>query len=185
MCGGSAGAGAAQPAITASHNSRAKVLRAAAGRTPAARMANLVVESDASKQKSWEALKAQLIDEAKRQGKPYGLIIRDMSGGNTNTSSSGYQAFKGQPRLVYRVDVKTGREELVRGVEMVGTPLTVINKIVAMGDKPGVFNGYCGAESGFVPVSTVAPAALIQEIELQRNTKTNQKPPLLPSPWGK
>ena len=108
-----------------------------------------------------------------------------MSGGNTNTSGYGYQAFKGQPRLVFRVDVDTGKETLVRGVEMVGTPLTVINKLVALGDTPGVFNGYCGAESGFIPVSTVAPAALINEIELQRNGKTNQKPPLLPSPWAK
>jgi predicted Zn-dependent protease len=159
--------------------------RAAPGRTPAARMSNLVVTGDGTHQKSWEALKAQLIEEAKRQGKPYGLIIRDMSGGNTNTSGYGYQAFKGQPRLVFRVDVATGKETLVRGVEMVGTPLTVINKLVALGDTPGVFNGYCGAESGFIPVSTVAPAALINEIELQRNSKTNQKPPLLPSPWAK
>jgi hypothetical protein len=158
--------------------------RAAGSRAPEARMANLLVTSDAAHARSWDALKALLIEEARKQGKPYGLIIKDMSGGNTNTSGYGYQAFKGQPRLVYRVDVKTGKEELVRGVEMVGTPLTVINKIVAMGDHPGVFNGYCGAESGFVPVSTVAPAALISEIELQRTTKTNQKPPLLPSPWS-
>ena len=68
--------------------------------------------------------------------------------------SYGYQAFKGTPRLVYRVDVKTGKEELVRGVELVGTPLTSINKLVATGNQPRVFNGFCGAESGFVPVST-------------------------------
>ena len=158
--------------------------RSASGRAPAARMSNLLVVSDAAHQKTWAALKADLIAEAKKQGKPYGLIIKDMNGGDTNTSSSGYQAFRGQPRLVYRVDVKDGHEELVRGVEMVGTPLTVINKITEMGDQVGIFNGYCGAESGFVPVSTVAPAALIEEIELQRTTKTNQRPPLLPNPWS-
>ena len=109
-----------------------------------------------------------LIAEAKRQGKPYGLIIRDIKGGNTNTSSFGYQAFKGMPRLVYRVDVRDGKETLVRGVEVVGTPLSAVNKIMATGKTPGVFNGFCGAESGNVPVSTVAPATLLQEIELQR-----------------
>lgn len=158
--------------------------RASVGRAPAARMANLVVTAEPAHQASWAQLKAKLIETARRQGKPYGLIIKDMTGGNTNTSGSGYQAFKAQPRLVYRVDVKTGKEELVRGVELVGTPLTVINKINALGDKPGVFNGYCGAESGFVPVSTVAPAALISEVELQRSNKTNARPPILTSPWA-
>jgi len=159
--------------------------RASVGRAPAARMANLVVTGERDHQLGWAALKAKLIATAKKQGKPYGLIIRDMTGGDTNTSGSGYQAFRAHPRLVYRVDVKTGKEELVRGVELVGTPLTVIDKIAALGDSPGVFNGYCGAESGFVPVSTVAPAALISEVELQRTSKTNQRPPILGSPWAK
>ncbi len=147
---------------------------------PVARMANLIVES--SKQVDDGELKRQLIAEAKRQGKPYGLIIRDITGGNTNTSSYGYQAFKGMPRMVFRVDVKTGEESLVRGVEIVGTPLSAVNRIQATGRKQGVFNGFCGAESGNVPVSTVAPAILLQEIELQRSEEGKDRPPLLKSP---
>ena len=154
--------------------------RSAAGREPVARMSNLFVES--SKVLSAAALKAALIAEARRQGKPYGLLIRDVSGGNTDTSGYGYQAFKGQPRLVYRVDAATGAEELVRGVEVVGTPLSSLNKIAATGDDPAVFDGYCGAESGFVPVSTVAPTVLVNEIELQRTRKDSGRPPVLPSP---
>jgi predicted Zn-dependent protease len=149
-------------------------------RKPVARMANLLVES--TKQVSDEELKKLLIAEAKRQGKPYGLIIRDITGGNTNTSSYGYQAFKGVPRMVYRVDVKTGQESLVRGVEIVGTPLSAINRIMATGKRSGIFNGFCGAESGMVPVSTVAPAALLQEIELQRSVEGKDRPPILTSP---
>lgn len=154
--------------------------RAASGRKPVARMANLLVES--KKQVSRDELKKMLIAEAKRQGKPYGLIIRDINGGNTNTSSFGYQAFKGVPRMVYRVDVRDGKETLVRGVEIVGTPLSTVNKVIATGNAPGVFNGFCGAESGMVPVSTVAPAALLQEIELQRVIEGKDRPPLLPKP---
>src|SRR5258708_40215931 len=127
-----------------------------------ARMANLIIDS--KKQVSDSELKKMLIAEAKRQGKPYGLIIRDITGGNTNTSSFGYQAFKGVPRMVFRVDVRDGKETLVRGVEIVGTPLTSVNKVMATGPVQGVFNGFCGAESGMVPVSTVAPATLLQEI---------------------
>ena len=154
--------------------------RSAAGRDPVARMSNLIVES--SKVLSRAELKAALIAVAKRQGKPYGLLSRDVSGGNTDTSGYGYQAFKGQPRLVYRVDATTGAEELVRGVEVVGTPLSSINKIAATGDDTQVFDGYCGAESGYVPVSTVAPTVLINEIELQRTRKDSGRPPVLASP---
>jgi len=149
---------------------------------PMGRMANLFLRS--TKKVPIAKLKEMLLDEVRRQGKPFGLIIRDITGGSTNTSNFGYQAFKGQPRLVYRVDAKTGAETLVRGVEMVGTPLTTVSRIVATSDTEGVFNGFCGAESGFVPVSTVAPAVLMSEIELQRTQKAAERPPLLPPPWS-
>jgi TldD protein len=149
---------------------------------PMGRMANLVVRS--SKRVPEAQLKQMLLDEIRRQNKPFGLLIRDITGGSTNTTNYGFQAFKGQPRLVYRVDAKTGAETLVRGVEMVGTPLASINKIVATSDTDGVFNGFCGAESGFVPVSTVAPAVLMTEIELQRSQRALERPPILPPPWA-
>jgi TldD protein len=154
--------------------------RAQLNRRPVARMSNLIVTS--TRQVSDAELKRMLIAEAKRQGKQYGLIIRDITGGNTNTSSFGYQAFKGIPRRVFRVDVRDGSETLVRGVEIVGTPLSAMSKILATAQTPGIFNGFCGAESGNVPVSTVAPATLLQEIELQRVVEGKDRPPLLENP---
>jgi predicted Zn-dependent protease len=156
--------------------------RSQGAQPPTARMGNLIVSS--SRNVPMTELKRMLIEEAKRQGKPYGLIIQDITGGNTNTMSFGYQAFKGTPRLAYRVDVATGRQELVRGVELVGTPLTTINKVLATGGEPQPFNGFCGAESGYVPVSTLSPATLISEIELQRVTRANERSPVLPAPWN-
>jgi len=155
--------------------------RAEGSADPMGRMGNLFVRS--TKRVPIGDLKKMLLDEVRKQGKPFGLIIRDITGGSTNTTNYGYQAFKGQPRLVYRVDAQTGAETLVRGVEMVGTPLATVSKIVATSDSVGVFNGYCGAESGFVPVSTVAPAMLMTEIELQRTQKAAERPPILPPPW--
>lgn len=155
--------------------------RAQATQRPVARMGNLIVEATGAVPR--EALKQRLIEEARKAGKPYGLIVRDITGGSTNTSNYGYQAFKGSPRMVYRVDAQTGAETLVRGVEMVGTPLTAVNKIVAASREVGVFNGFCGAESGYVPVSTVAPATLFQEIELQRSQRQKERMPILPAPW--
>ena len=149
---------------------------------PVGRMANLIVTS--TRQVDEAELKRMLIEEAKRQHKPYGLVIRDIQGGNTNTSSFGYQAFKGVPRMVLRVDVRDGKETVVRGVEIVGTPLSAMNKIMATGKTAGVFNGFCGAESGNVPVSTVAPPTLLREIELQRVEEGKDRPPLLPSPFS-
>ncbi len=129
-------------------------------------------------------LKKMLIEEVKKQGKPYGLMIKNIKGGSTNTSSFGYQAFNGVPRSVYKV-YPDGREELVRGVELVGTPLVTISKIVKASNEYGIFNGYCGAESGYIPVSAIAPYVLISEIELQSTMKFKERPPILPSPWTK
>jgi len=148
---------------------------------PMARMGNLILES--TKATSYKKLKKQLIKEVKRQKKPYGIIIHDMEGGSTNTSSYGYQAFKGIPRIAFRI-FPDGREEMVRGVEMVGTPLSSINKIIMTSKEIEVFNGYCGAESGWVPVSAIAPAILLKELELQRKKEEKSRAPILKSPFN-
>ena len=158
--------------------------RAQGVNVPQARMANFVVEADEESTYSRDELREQLLEEVREQDEDYGLIIRDITGGSTNTLGFGYQAFKGIPRMIYKVDAETGEETLVRGVEMVGTPLSAINEIQAAGDDPGVFNGFCGAESGQVPVSTVAPSLLTGEIELQRSGQTKEREPILPAPWS-
>ena len=109
-----------------------------------------------------------LIAEAKKQGKPYGLYFEDISSGFAVTTRRSPQAFQVIPLVVYRVYVDGRPDELVRGVSIVGTPQAALNSILATGDKQDVFNGICGAESGSIPVSAVAPAMLVSEIETQR-----------------
>jgi TldD protein len=155
--------------------------RAEGTQDPIGRMASTIVKLD--KVVSYAKLKEMLLEEVRRQKKAFGLIIADISGGQTNTTTYDFQAFKGMPRIVYRVDANTGEETLVRGVEFVGTPIGSLNRIAAASDQAAVFNGFCGAESGYVPVSTVAPAVLISEIELQRTRRALERPPLLPAPW--
>ena len=153
------------------------------------RMGSLIVESSSTF--SMDKLKKKLIEEAKKQGKPYGLIIRHVYGGDTNTQNSGrssdsrgnYQAFKATPVLVYAVDVATGKEKLVRGVEVVGTPLASLERVIAAGDDADAFNGMCGAESGWVPVSVIAPSILTAQVELQRTGGTAKRSPILVSPF--
>jgi TldD protein len=144
------------------------------------RQSNLLVTSTNSV--SDEKLHQMLIDEIKRQNKPYGLYFEDITGGFTTTQRSGLQAFKVIPVIVYKVYADGRPDELIRGADIVGTPLASFAKILATSDKPGVFNGYCGAESGSVPVSAVSPAILISEIEIEKKDQSQDLLPLLPSP---
>ena len=154
--------------------------RAQTGRMPTGRQGNLIVTS--TKTEPDADLRKQLIEEAKKQGKPYGLYFEDISSGFAVTTRSAPQAFQVIPLVVYRVYVDGRPDELVRGVSIVGTPLAAMKRIIATGDKSEVFNGECGAESGTVPVSAVAPAMLVSEIETQRQQQGTQRPPILPIP---
>jgi TldD protein len=150
------------------------------GASPVSRQGNLIVES--SKTLTDAQLRAKLIELTKQQGKPYGLLIDDIAGGFTFTGRGQPQAFQVQPLVVYKVFADGRPDELVRGVDIVGTPLASLTKIVATGDKQDVFNGYCGAESGSVPVSAAAPAILTSELEVQKKESSTDRPPILPSP---
>ena len=145
-----------------------------------ARMGNTIVES--SKTMSNAALRKLFIDEIRKQNKPFGLLIDDIAGGFTFTGRAEPQAFQVQPLIVYKVFPDGRPDEMVRGVNIVGTPLISITKIIATGDTPEVFNGYCGAESGSVPVSAVAPEILISEMEVSKKETSTDTPPILPPP---
>ncbi len=153
--------------------------RRQAGNEVVSRQSNLMVE--AAQTVPEKKLREMLIDELKRQNKPYGYYFQEITGGFTNTSRRGIQAFKVIPLVVYRIYLD-GREELVRGADIVGTPLASFAKIIAAGDKLEVFNGYCGAESGSVPVSAISPAILVSELEIQKKESSRERPPLLPPP---
>lgn len=155
--------------------------RAQPGLKPVARQGNLIIES--SKQLPWDQLRATLLDEVKKRGKPYGLVFEEISGGFTNTRAGGApQAFKVIPQIVYRVYADGRPDELVRGVDLVGTPIASFERILVTGDDAKVFNGFCGAESGWVPVSAIAPSLLISDLEVERKAKGHERGPLLPPP---
>jgi TldD protein len=150
------------------------------GYVPVARQGNLIVSS--ARAVTDKQLRLKLIELVKAQGKPFGLLIDDIAGGFTFTGRGQPQAFQVLPLVVYKVFPDGRPDQLVRGVDIVGTPLVSLTKIVATGDTPDIFNGYCGAESGSVPVSAVAPAILISEMEVQKKQTSTDKPPILPPP---
>lgn len=147
-----------------------------------ARQSNLIVES--SKQVSNSELRGELVAEIRRQDKPYGLYFEEVASGYTTTGRRGLQAFTVVPLIVYRVYADGRPDELIRGVDIVGTPLASFQKILATSDKAEVFNGYCGAESGSIPVSAVSPAILVSEIEIEKKRNAQQRLPILPRPEG-
>ncbi len=150
------------------------------GRIAVSRMGTTIVK--ANKTVSFEELRKLLIEEIKKQDKPYGLIIDDISGGFTMTDTSSPQAFKVLPLLVYKVYPDGRPDEIIRGADIVGTPLVSFNKITAAANDDSVFNGSCGAESGWVPVSAIAPSVLVSEIEVEKVDKSYENLPLLPAP---
>jgi TldD protein len=150
------------------------------GLEPVSRQGNLIVES--SHQVSNAELRKMLIEETRKQGKPFGLLIDDIAGGFTLTGRSQPQAFQVEPLVVYEVFPDGRPDLLVRGVDIVGTPLVSLTKIIATGDTTETFNGFCGAESGSVPVSASAPAILMTEMEVQKKESSTDRPPILPPP---
>jgi TldD protein len=157
--------------------------RAMAGLPPVSRQSNLVV--DASETVPFADLVARLKREIARQGRPFGLYFQNIEGGFTFTGRMIPNAFNVLPNVVYRIYPDDRPMELVRGVDLIGTPLTTFGRILAASRERETFNGMCGAESGMVPVSASSPALLVGEVEVQKKLKSQEGLPVLPAPPGR
>ena len=149
-----------------------------------ARMGNFVVEGAPGQGESWDALKARLIELARAQGRRHGVIIRRILAGETSTADYDFQVFKGTLAEVHLVDATTGASKRIRDVELIGTPLAALQRIVAFGRDQETDQGFCYAESGSIPVSGIAPPILLSELELQQSSTTGYHDPLLPPPFA-
>lgn len=155
--------------------------RSDAWRHPIGRMGNLILE--AHRTVPARKLKRLLMQESRRRGKTHGFWLKGTFGGDNPTEKRSPQTLRVRPKRVLRVDAKSGKETLVRGIEFVGTPLVLVNKILAAGNDPTVNNaGSCGAASGWIPVAEITPSLLVSEVELQRLPERRKRPPILPSP---
>lgn len=154
--------------------------RAQAGMQPVSRQSNLVIET--SSPKTTKELREELIRLAKEQKAEYGYLFQEVTGGFTTTGRYMPSAFNVTPTLVYRVYVNGRPDEIVRGVDLIGTPLSMFSQIDMAGGNKGVFNGTCGAESGGVPVSGCSPMVLVKVIETQKKAKSQERPYILPRP---
>ena len=157
--------------------------RTGGGGDPVSRQSNLIVETTHPRQEA--ELRNMLIEEARRQGKEYGYYFKAVTGGYTLTGEgNSLNSFNVNPVEVYRIYVDGRPDQLVRGVDLIGTPLSIFSNIVAGGEQVSVFTGSCGAESGWVPVTACAPMIFVSQIETQRRAQTRDIPPILPAPEG-
>ena len=155
--------------------------RASGAGDPVSRQSNLIIET--TRPYSEAELRKMLIEEAKKQGKEYGYYFKTVTSGFTYTGEGGsLNSFNVTPLEVYRVFVDGRPDQLVRGVDMIGTPLSIFSNIEAAGDQPSVFTGMCGAESGWVPVTACSPTIYVNKIETQRRHQSRNLPPVLPAP---
>ncbi|MGB8523244.1 MAG: metallopeptidase TldD-related protein [Candidatus Acidiferrales bacterium] len=136
--------------------------RAAPGQPPIASIGNLIVEP--KQPLPAEELKKKLIEMCKQENKPYGYYVETLSGYD--------------PRLLYRIYVNDGHEELVRGAVFNELDTrTLRNDLVAAGDDPLVSN-----REGAVPTTVICPSILFDELEVKRTDKKNAKLPEYPPP---
>lgn len=151
--------------------------RAQAGLQPVSRQSNLIVETN--KPYTDSELRTMLIEEAKAQGREYGYLFHRVQGGFTMTGRYMPNSFNVTPLEVYRIYVDGREDEIVRGVDLVGTPLAMFSQIEGVGDTPGNFAGTCGAESGGIPAGCCSPALFVKRIEMQKKSKAQNRPPVL------
>ncbi|HBG24998.1 MAG: hypothetical protein A2266_10425 [Bacteroidetes bacterium RIFOXYA12_FULL_40_10] len=147
---------------------------------PTSRQSNLIVETNSYKTDA--ELRKILIEEAKKQGKEYGYFFKTVTGGFTQTGRAGANSFNVTPLEVYRIYVDGRKDELVRGVDMIGTPLSMFSNIEYAGGEFEIFTGTCGASSGNVPVTAISPTIFVNKVELQKKAKPTVTPALLPRP---
>lgn len=157
--------------------------RADLGYDPVSRQSNLVIETKNPKTEA--QLRQLLLGEVKKQGKEYGYYFTQVTSGFTMTGRGGTNAFNVTPLEVYKVYADGRPDELVRGVDLIGTPLSMFSNIIYAGDNVQVFTGMCGAESGSIPVTAISPTILVNKVEMQRKAKSQDLLPILGRPERK
>jgi hypothetical protein len=102
---------------------------------------------------------------ASEAGQPYGYRVATLGPGNS-------------PRLLYRVYVKDGHEELVRGAVFNELDVRALrNDLTTMGNDPLVSNRMSG-----LPQTIICPSLLFDELEVKRADTTKEKLPEYPAP---
>lgn len=137
--------------------------RATPGGSPMPSLGVMIVKGTDAE--SPQALNEKLRQMASEAGRPYGYRVETLGPGNS-------------PRLLYRVYVKDGHEELVRGAVFNELDVRALrNDLIAVGNDPLVSNRMAGT-----PETIIAPSLLFDELEVKRADMSKEKLPEYPAP---
>ena len=126
-------------------------------------LGNLIVTS--SEPQSAEEMRKKLIDLCQQRDLPYCYFVDSLGS-------------KLAPRLIYKVWVKDGHEDLVRGAIFGDLDTRSLrNNLIAAGDDFYIKNHLLN-----IPHSIVAPSILFDELEVKRANQSKEKLPEYPPP---
>ncbi|MBI4907091.1 MAG: hypothetical protein HY820_25925 [Acidobacteria bacterium] len=141
-------------------------------------------------------MKKRFLEIVKQRNLPYGVLVRKLDFPST-AGLDELRRFAGQqqakpvsrPLLIYKV-FPDGREEMIRGVRFRGLSARAMKDIQAASDEVYVFHylenqapfAHMDAGGYVAATSVVAPALLIDDLELEKIPGEQPKPPLVPPP---
>jgi len=130
---------------------------------PGPSLGNLLVSSSAAV--APEELKKKLLELCQQRDLPYGYYVENMAGARA-------------PRLLYKVWVKDGHQELVRGAVFGDLDARALrNDLIAAGNDPKIESRLLN-----IPHSIVTPSILFDELEVKRQDTEKSKLPEYPAP---
>jgi hypothetical protein len=138
-----------------------------------------VIQIDYNKSTTRKELKKKLIKQARSEGLKYALIVREI---NTELP---------ELNMVYKVDVKTGEEQLYRSAGFKGVSFDGLKKVIGAGSNKFVYNVLSGDNQypkmdlpTGCPVSFITPDAFLYDnLEITKVNKTGtSKPPIVKNP---
>jgi len=154
---------------------------------------NLFIKSDKNVEHK-QQLK-QLKNLCKKQGLDKGYIVRRIfrpltPSELTQSLKSTFMAYsRGQkkefaalPIEIYEVDIKTGKEKLVRDTKFSNLGTRSLRDIVSTSSKSGIYNINVMQNFLILPISIIAPDVLFEEVEIVHNPGQKEKEPILTSP---
>jgi predicted Zn-dependent protease len=131
--------------------------------SPGPSLGNMLVSS--SEPVPPDELKKKLLELSKQRDLPYGYYVETMAGPRV-------------PRLLYKIWVKDGHQELVRGAVFGDLDARALrNDLVAAGSDMNIENRVLN-----VPHSIVTPSILFDELEVKRQDIQKSKLPEYPAP---
>ena len=167
--------------------------RASLGYVPVGRIGNLIISAEDGL--SPDSLKKEFIQLCRDEGLEYGIMVsRFLSPAHASTASnmgfpSSYRPYASRevlvPIMAYKVYVDDGREELIRGFEIIDVKVRLMRDILYAGNDAAVYNYFDFGPSGRIAATVVAPSIVLEEVEIRKIQQKPMKAPLLKNPYIK